>query len=204
MWQAAQAVQHSADGRAYARWQGFGLALAAAWYAGRPVAGVPEAPGTGGTASAGRACDRAGSRPSAPAPEQVRTVLAAAGSQLGRPYVWGGGDASGPTGGVQGVRPPGFDCSGLVLYAFAQVGVELPHSSAAQYRAGRHVPVSQALPGDLIFLSSDGTPGGIHHDALVWSSGRIIEAADFGIPVRVRSFAGPAEPQIMPDAVRII
>ena len=194
MWQAAQAVQHSANGSRYARWQGFGVHLAAALY-GR----------AGG--SAGVRCEGAGGSgldPGAAVEEKVRAVLRAAASQLGRPYVWGGGDADGPTGGLDGLRPPGFDCSGLMIYAFAGVGVALPHSSRAQYDAGRRVPLSQAQPGDLIFLSSDGTAGGIHHVAMLWSATRIVEAQDFGVPVHVRDYAGPAEPEILPDAVRLL
>jgi cell wall-associated NlpC family hydrolase len=131
-------------------------------------------------------------------------VLRAAASQLGRPYVWGGGDADGPTGGLDDLRPPGFDCSGLMIYAFASVGIALPHSSRAQFDAGQRVPLSRARPGDLIFLSSDGTAGGIHHVAMVWSATQIVEAQNFGVPVHVRAFAGAAEPEIMPVAVRLL
>jgi peptidoglycan DL-endopeptidase CwlO len=91
-----------------------------------------------------------------------------------------------------------------MVFAFAAVGVVLPHSSRAQYDRGRRVPVGQARQGDLVFLSRDGSPGGIHHVAMVWSAGWIVEAQDFGVPVHVRAFAGPFEPQIMPLAVRVL
>jgi cell wall-associated NlpC family hydrolase len=187
MWQAAQAVQRSADGHRYARWSAFGIQLATELYG-------------NADASAGR-CDVG---TAAVTPGKVRLVLATADAQLGRPYVWGGGDARGPTGGVSATVPPGFDCSGLVVYAYAQAGVDLPHSSRALYDVGQRVPLAQARPGDLLFLSNDGQPGGIHHVAMLTSPGRIIEAQDFGVPVHVRAFAGVSEPQIMPYAVRVI
>jgi cell wall-associated NlpC family hydrolase len=136
---------------------------------------------------------------------RVAAVVAAARAQLGHPYVWGGGDASGPTGGTDGVFPPGFDCSGLMLYAWARAGVSLPHSSPEQYRAGPHVPLSQARPGDMIFLATDtATPATIHHVAMVYTPGWIIEAQTFGVPVHIRPFAGTGEPEIMPYVVRLV
>lgn len=185
----AQAVQRSGTPGAYAQWEPLALAT---------VAAVTGQPGGGLSCEGG-----SGVGPAAPSSEKVRVVLAAAGKQLGLPYVWGGGDASGPTGGLDGVAPPGFDCSGLMLHAWAQVDVGLPHSSALQYARGRQVPISAAAPGDLIFLSTTGSPAGIHHVAMVWSPGQIIEAQDFGVPVHVRSYRGPAEPEIMPFAVRL-
>jgi peptidoglycan DL-endopeptidase CwlO len=196
MWQAAQAVQRSADGGLYARWAPFGTQVAHELY-GSPVAGGGlrceavsglAASGLDGTGSSGR----------------VQAVLSAAAAQLGRPYVWGGGDARGPTGGLSGARLAGFDCSGLLVYAFARVGVDLPHSSRAMYDRGRRVPVGQARPGDLVFLSEDGGPDGIHHVAVVWQPGQIIEAQTFGVAVHVRSYRGAREPEIMPAAVRVI
>ena len=64
---------------------------------------------------------------------------------LGLPYSWGGGNASGPTWGTDG--PVGFDCSGLALWAWAQVGVYLPHYSGYQYRSGRHISRANLMPG---------------------------------------------------------
>lgn len=191
MWQASQAVQHSADGRRYERWAAFGTALA------RELADAQDGTQCGATAQPGLA-------PSPDSTGQVRTVLSAAASQLGQPYVWGGGDSDGPTGGVDEVRPPGFDCSGLAVFAYGAVGLALPHSSRSLYDVGRQVPLQEAGAGDLIFLSSNGRPGGIHHVAIVWSPGRIIEAQTFGVPVRVRAYRGPREPEILPLAVRVI
>lgn len=175
---AAQAVQRSGFPDAYAQWEPLAAAAVAA------ISGDGPAECAGG-AGVG-----------APASEKASVALAAAESQLGLPYVWGGGDAAGPTGG-------GFDCSGLMLYAWAQAGVPLPHSSAADYNHGVRVPVSDAEPGDLIFLSSDGTPGGIHHVAMVRARGQIIEAQQTGVPVHIRQYRGQAEPEIMLWAVRL-
>jgi hypothetical protein len=56
-----------------------------------------------------------------------------------------------------GESPAGFDCSGLVAYSYAQVGVSLPHSSYAQYGMGVSVPRDQLQPGDLVFFDGSGT-----------------------------------------------
>jgi hypothetical protein len=60
--------------------------------------------------------------------------------QLGAPYRW------------SGIGKGGFDCSGLVLHVFAALGVAVPHSSVAQYRAGIAVPPALLGPGDLVFF----------------------------------------------------
>ncbi|HEX2300436.1 MAG TPA: NlpC/P60 family protein, partial [Pseudonocardiaceae bacterium] len=90
--------------------------------------------------------------------EAVQTVIARAMAQRGVRYSWGGGDANGATIGIRdgGVadangdyRAAGFDCSGLMIYAFAPVlGYSLPHYSGLQYRAGRRVPLAHRRPGD--------------------------------------------------------
>src|SRR5207302_122289 len=66
-------------------------------------------------------------------------AVAAALSRLGDPYVWG---ASGPG---------SFDCSGLVMWAWARAGVSLSHFSGAQYASTQHISMSQLQPGDLVF-----------------------------------------------------
>src|SRR5439155_20572117 len=78
---------------------------------------------------------------------------------LGTRYAWGGGNSRGPTFGVDGADSGwndgsvyGFDCSGLALWAWAQVGILLPHYSGYQYAAGSYHPAPTALrPGDLVF-----------------------------------------------------
>jgi len=86
-------------------------------------------------------------------------VIGTAMKYLGVPYVWGASS------------PSGFDCSGLVKYCFAKVGVSLPHSSAMQYRYGTHVSRSQLKPGDLVFFYNP-----IHHVGIYIGNGNMINA----------------------------
>jgi cell wall-associated NlpC family hydrolase len=103
-------------------------------------------------------------------------------SQLGVPYSWGGGTAAGPGKGIgSGSGTVGFDCSGLVLYAFAGVGIKLPHYSGAQYDMGRKIPASQMRRGDVIFYG----PGGSQHVTIYLGQGQMLEAPDVGLKVRV-------------------
>ncbi|MEU6670465.1 NlpC/P60 family protein [Streptomyces sp. NPDC046727] len=122
------------------------------------------------------AYDRAsrGSRPELPdltgaaaVDGRAASALAAARSALGRPYVWG---ANGPS---------GFDCSGLMQWAYAHAGIQLPRTSQAQRFAGRQVPLSQARPGDLVVYRSDAS-----HVAMYAGNGQVIHAPYPGAPVR--------------------
>jgi len=109
-------------------------------------------------------------------------VIQRAGSQMGVPYSWGGGNAVGPSRGIDsGAGTTGFDCSGLILYAFAGVGIKLPHYSGAQYDLGRKIPTSQARRGDVIFYG----PGGAQHVALFLGNGQMLEAPYTGSTVKV-------------------
>ena len=100
--------------------------------------------------------------------QAIDYVIARGLSQRGIPYTYGGGNAAGPTRGTEqqdvsivGVDPRanivGFDASGLMLYAFAGVGIKLPRSSGEQYKVGRKIAPTQALPGDLIFFGPEGS-----------------------------------------------
>lgn len=202
--QAIQAVQQSGTPDAYAQWVPLATALAASLL-GDPSVALTCSPGGGAINPPGQAPN-----PSA------GTALARARSVLGLPYCFDGGDSTGPTHGVGGPgcdgQTVGFDCSGLTLFAWAGAGVRLDHSAAAQYdtAAGRHVPITDVQPGDLVFLSSNGAVAGIHHVAMIWSvsgkpdgSGQIIEAQDYHVPVHIRAWRGTAEPEVMPSAVRI-
>ncbi|MFI9008325.1 NlpC/P60 family protein [Actinosynnema sp. NPDC053489] len=142
----------------------------------------------------------------APVAGGVETVVARAMAQLGVRYSWGGGDYDGPTVGIRdgGVGDAhgdyysvGFDCSGLMMYAFAGAGVYLPHYSGYQYNAGRKVPLSQAQRGDMLFWG----PGGGTHVALYLGGGMMIEAPYSGSAVRVAPvrYGG-----IMPYATRVL
>ncbi len=97
-------------------------------------------------------------------------AAAAAMSQRGKPYVWG---AEGPN---------SYDCSGLTLWAYRQVGVSLPHSSRAQYGYGKSVAYGQWQPGDLLFYG--GSPGSIHHVAMYVGDGMLVHASTSGTPVK--------------------
>jgi cell wall-associated NlpC family hydrolase len=86
-------------------------------------------------------------------------VISTAMRYLGVPYVWGG------------TSPSGFDCSGLVRYAYARVGISLPHSSAMQFTYGTHVSRSQLRPGDLVFFYNP-----IHHVGIYIGNGNMVNA----------------------------
>ncbi|HEU0088395.1 MAG TPA: NlpC/P60 family protein [Pseudonocardiaceae bacterium] len=143
-----------------------------------------------------------------PASKGVATVISRAMAQRGVRYSWGGGDAGGPTVGIRdgGIgdshgdyRAVGFDCSGLMIYAFAPVlGYSLPHYSEAQYDSGSKVPLVLKRPGDMLFW---GSRGQVHHVALYLGAEQMIEAPYSGAVVRVTSvrYSG-----IMPYAVRLL
>lgn len=109
-------------------------------------------------------------------------VIKRAMSQIGVPYSWGGGTAAGPSTGIDsGSGTVGFDCSGLILYAFAGVGIKLPHYSGNQYEMGRKIPTSQARRGDVIFYG----PGGSQHVTLYLGDGKMLEAPYTGSDVHI-------------------
>lgn len=127
----------------------------------------------------------------------VETAIARAMSMVGTPYVWGGGDANGPTTGLNGGSVKGFDCSGLVLYAYAGAGVSLPHYTGYQYQRGTQIDPASAQRGDLLFWG----PGGSQHVAIYLGDGMMIEAPQSGqnvsvVPVRWANMS--------PKAVRLL
>jgi len=102
------------------------------------------------------------------------TVLKAAMSRQGLPYVWG---AAGPK---------SFDCSGLVQWSFAQAGIVMPRVAADQALSGPQVPVSQLAPGDLLFYHTDPTaPGYVSHVAIYLGNGWMIQAPEPGMDVEI-------------------
>jgi peptidoglycan DL-endopeptidase CwlO len=90
-------------------------------------------------------------------------------SRVGDEYVWGG------------AGPNVFDCSGLVMWAYAQVGISLPHYTVSQFNMGIHVSRSQLEPGDLVFFYAD-----IGHVGMYIGKGLMVDAPTFGQPVQVQ------------------
>jgi peptidoglycan DL-endopeptidase CwlO len=115
--------------------------------------------------------DQTGQYPDIPIPT-ANTVggqaLQAALSRRGDPYVWG---AAGPS---------AFDCSGLVVWAFAQEGIALPHYTGDLWNSGVHIPRNDLEPGDLVFFFPD-----ISHVGIYIGDGLMVDAPDFGLTVRV-------------------
>jgi cell wall-associated NlpC family hydrolase len=104
------------------------------------------------------------------------SVVSIAQRYLGVPYVWGG------------ASPSGFDCSGLVMYCYAQLGISLPHNAAMQYADCTPVAHGSEQPGDLVFFGS--SAGGIHHVGIYVGGGSMIDAPYTGVDVRYDSAFG--------------
>ncbi|MEV5300239.1 NlpC/P60 family protein [Amycolatopsis methanolica] len=123
------------------------------------------------------------------APGDVGAVLAAALSQQGVPYAWGGGTVDGPSAGIgRDAGVVGFDCSSLVRFAYYQGSggkVTLPRTSREQYQAtaSRQVPLDQLAPGDLLFYGA--SPDSIYHVAMYLGGGQMVEAPESGKTVHV-------------------
>jgi cell wall-associated NlpC family hydrolase/outer membrane murein-binding lipoprotein Lpp len=89
-------------------------------------------------------------------------------TKVGDPYVWG---AAGPN---------AFDCSGLVVWSYAQIGISLPHYTGAQWNSGVHISRSQLQPGDLVFFFAD-----LGHVGMYVGNGLMVDAPTYGVPVHV-------------------
>jgi peptidoglycan DL-endopeptidase CwlO len=107
-----------------------------------------------------------------PPPATHGGVVGIAMQYLGTPYVYGGSS------------PSGFDCSGFIMYVFAQVGVSLPHNAAAQYGHGTPVDRSQLQPGDLVFFN------GLGHAGIYVGGGSFIHSPHTGDVVKISSMSG--------------
>ena len=116
--------------------------------------------------------DKTGNYPDIVLPEATNvgtTALRAALTQRGKPYVWG---AAGPD---------SYDCSGLVVWAFAQEGISLPHYTGDQWNSGMHVSRADLEPGDLVFFFAD-----ISHVGMYIGDGLMVDAPSFGQDVMVQ------------------
>lgn len=111
----------------------------------------------------------AGDAPSGAAPSgSGAAVVQAALSRVGSPYSWG---AAGPN---------AFDCSGLIMWAFQQVGKSVPHSSQALAAGGQPVSITDLQPGDIVTFYSD-----VSHAGIYIGDGMMVHASTYGTPVRV-------------------
>jgi peptidoglycan DL-endopeptidase CwlO len=122
-------------------------------------------------ASAGLGSTGLGDVPAPPSSTLGGQAVAIAEQYLGVPYVWGG------------ASPSGFDCSGLVMYVYSQLGVSLPHNAASQYASLPHVPTSDLEPGDLVFFY------GLGHVGIYVGDGMMIHAPHTGTVVQFASIA---------------
>jgi cell wall-associated NlpC family hydrolase len=104
-------------------------------------------------------------------------VVRVAFSKVGANYRWG---ATGPY---------NFDCSGFTRYVMKQMGVNIPHSSRAQFNGGRVVSRNGLLPGDLVFFQGPGGRGGVGHVGVYIGNNRIIHASTPSTGVIVSSLA---------------
>ena len=141
-----------------------------------PPAALPPAPGEdpaivaappGGIPPGDLAPPEGAIAPDVAGGEGIAAVQAAL-TRVGSPYSWGG---SGPN---------AFDCSGLVMWAFQQAGISLPHSSQALAHGGQAVDMSEIQPGDVVNYYSDAS-----HSAIYIGNGMMVHASTYGTPVRV-------------------
>jgi peptidoglycan DL-endopeptidase CwlO len=136
----------------------------------------PPPPAAMAAAPAPEALPPGGGQPGGPVPGfggapgsgQGAIAVQAALTQVGAPYSWGG------------AAPGGFDCSGLVMWAFQQAGIALPHSSQALANGGQPVSLSDLQPGDVLTFYSDAS-----HAGLYIGDGLMVHSSTYGVPVRV-------------------
>jgi hypothetical protein len=111
---------------------------------------------------------------------QIAGFLKAAASRVGAPYVWG---ATGPN---------AFDCSGLVQWSFAQIGIRMPRVAQEQFFTGPHIPYADARPGDLIFYHYEpNDPTFVSHVAIYVGDGQMLEAPHTGELVKLTAVPLP-------------
>lgn len=145
---------------------------------------LPQAPAT----APAEAESAPAPEPPSPQAERRQTILESALGQIGRPYLYGGGDGQ------------GFDCSGLVQHVYSEVGVALPRTAAEQARSGRLIKLREAMPGDLVFFR---TRAGTHVGIYV-GEGRMVHAPARGKHVTVTSIKVPYWRSRLTGAVRVL
>jgi cell wall-associated NlpC family hydrolase len=143
-------------------------------------------------AATGPALDALQGDGTTPPNDVAAAAIAAARTQLGKPYQWG---ATGPD---------SFDCSGLTGWAYKQAGLTLPRTSRQQWFAGAHPDLGTMAPGDLLFWGTrPGDPQSIHHVALYLGAGLMLAAPHTGANVQVQpvyldDFFGVTRPTVAP------
>jgi len=147
-----------------------------------------QPPPTTSGGSSGGGTSGGGSGGGAPPPAGTLGQQAAALAQqyLGVPYVWGG------------ASPSGFDCSGLVVYVYGQLGVSLPHYTVSLWSSGPHVSSSDLAPGDLVFFYN------LDHVGIYLGGGLFIHAPHTGTVVQISSLNDPWYRAAYDGAVRIL
>jgi cell wall-associated NlpC family hydrolase len=108
----------------------------------------------------------------------AQTAISVAQQFLGTPYKWGGSSPS-----------TGFDCSGLVQYAYGQAGVKLPRVAADQFDVGTPIDRNQLQPGDIVFFKD--SSGYVHHEGLYLGGGKFLHAPHTGDVVKISSLDEP-------------
>lgn len=162
---AAQAVERSGYPTAYAKHEQQAVQIVAAVYG---TTGVQQVDVTGCASQA------------APSSALVSGIISSALQQTGKPYKWGG------------TGPDAFDCSGLIVFAYRQNGVQLPvRTSQQMYAIATTVPSGKEQLGDLAF--SEFGKGGPKHVMLVVKPGLLVEAPHTGADVRVRAYNAKTE-----------
>ncbi len=132
--------------------------------------GIAVLSGRGATATADRAPSKAAAQ-----------AIAYAQRQIGLPYLWGG------------IGPDAYDCSGLVMEAYAAAGISIPRTSQDQWAWGPQVSTPE--PGDLVFFAgADGTVTSPGHVGIVTGPHTMIEAYGTGYPIRYSQFGTAASP----------
>ncbi len=128
--------------------------------------------------------------------QSTNYVIQRALSQRGVPFLYGGGNAAGPTRGT-GLKANivGFDASGLIQYAYAGAGIKMPRTSGEQCNVGRKVPPAQARPGDLLCYG----PAGTQSVAMYLGNGQMIEATEPAVTISPARTSG-----MVPYLTRII